>query len=106
MSSDNNNQFFNYLKTHCNYTVVVPAGNGNWVGLQRLLYHWTMHMGKIGDLNGYDRRYCYATFDLATDALAEWATREFDGDPIYWHRDPITGRRRPDGDPKKEYIEP
>jgi hypothetical protein len=34
-------------------------------------------------------------------ALIEW---DGEGEPSGWFRNPQTGRRRPDGDPEKEYI--
>lgn len=54
---------------------------------------------------GYDDRWCYGSPQAAWTAALAWdpaATFEPDG----WHRHPSTGRRRPDGDWRKEYINP
>jgi hypothetical protein len=58
------------------------------------------------DDDGYDDRWCFDTFGLALHALAEWQARGFEGEPIGWHRHPDSGRRRPEGDPAKEYVNP
>lgn len=49
---------------------------------------------------GYENAYCYASHERALEAAAVW---DGEGDPLDgWHRNPITGRRREDGDPMKE----
>ncbi len=35
--------------------------------------------------------------------MVEW---EGEGEPTGWFRHPRTGRRRPDGDPEREYVMP
>ena len=97
-------EYIEWLKSENGYSIVVPTGEGKWIGIQRLMFHWTMHEGKIGDMCGHDRRFCYQTFDLASEALNDWMIRGFSGEPNGWHRDPYTGRRRPDGDPTREYV--
>jgi hypothetical protein len=87
------------------YTIVLPIGADRWVGIMPLMFHWTMHVGTMDDRTGHSRRYCYRTFELAADALTEWAKLDFAGEPDKWHRDPYTGRRRTDGDSTKEYVE-
>lgn len=87
------------------YVAAYPSEDGRWIGVRPLIFHWTMHVGRIGDESGFDRRYCYATLPLALMALGEWKERNFEGEPSGWHRDPFTGRRRPDGDATREYIE-
>jgi hypothetical protein len=54
---------------------------------------------------GYGDRWCYETFDKALNALIDWQKRDGEGEPTGWHRHPDTGRRRPDGDASKEYID-
>lgn len=51
---------------------------------------------------GYEDRWCYV-HDRAFRALQAW---NGEGEPQGWHRHPRTGRRRPDGDAKREYINP
>lgn len=75
---------------------------GFYAGIRRLMYHYTMIFGEIGDRTGYSRRYCYATLEGALAALEAW---DGNGDPEGWHRAPETGRRRFDGDASKEYID-
>jgi len=47
-----------------------------------------------------------ANLSAAVAAIQHWI-EHFDEmeEPTGWFRDPRTGRRRPDGDPDKEYIE-
>ena len=54
---------------------------------------------------GHGDRWCYETFPKALAALREWESRDGQGEPTGWHRHPNTGRRRPNGDASKEYVE-
>jgi len=84
------------------YTDVRQLPDGRILGVHRLLYHWTLHID-ISPI-GYEDRYCYQTREQAVAAMTAWNGV---GDPGGgWHRHPATGRRRPDGDPAKEYIDP
>ncbi len=76
--------------------------DGRWVGIHRLAFHYSLMIGTVGDYVGYDDRYCYQHLGLVLRAFAD-----FDGEvePLGWHRNPRTGRRRPDGNPEQEYIE-
>lgn len=78
------------------YTLLGKLPDGRVCGVQKLLYHYTLHVG-IDDF-GYADRYCYTTRARAEKHLREW---DGNGDPEGWHRHPATGRRR-DGD--KEWI--
>lgn len=80
---------------------VKPLSAEVYAGISRLLYHWTLRVGMIGDQTSYFDRYCYETLEKAQHALKTW---DGQGDPVGWHRHPSTGRRRPNGDPKLEYI--
>jgi hypothetical protein len=59
----------------------------------------------IGDptppLMAFDECFCYCDFTRAYEAISRW---DGTGEPLGWHRHPPTGRRRPDGDPDKEYV--
>ncbi len=70
------------------FTKALP--DGQIIGVCRLLFHWTLHVG-ISDV-GYDDRYCYQSpLDAVSDAQA-W---DGSGDPPgRWHKHPSTGRRR------------
>jgi hypothetical protein len=51
----------------------------------------------------YGDRWCYHSYAAAKAALDAW--NGADGtEPGGWHRHPTTGRRRPDGDPSREYV--
>jgi hypothetical protein len=86
------------------YTRIEVDGRGHWIGIQRLMFHYTMHKGAIGDDCGYDDRWCFQDQVIADYALTEWKARDFKGEPIGWHRHPRTGRRRPGGDATQEYL--
>jgi hypothetical protein len=95
------------LETLCrDYEHVYDRGDGTYVALHRLMFHWTMLIGLIDDETGYDDRYCYDTEQRAMDAVAEWCERGWQGEPIGWHRHPPSGRRRDRGNPQTEYIAP
>jgi hypothetical protein len=51
----------------------------------------------------YEDRWCYHTEASALIALNNWTGV---GEPAGWHRHPFSGRRRPDGDASKEYVQP
>lgn len=58
-------------------------------------------IGMVDD-GGYDDGWCYANPGIAIIAAELY---EGDGDPLDgWHRQISTGRRRPDGDPGREYV--
>ena len=62
----------------------------------------------IADLTewGYGDRWCYANATDALIGLAEWISRDGEGEPEGWLRHPESGRRRPDGDAAKEWFNP
>jgi hypothetical protein len=101
-------EFFDYLTSSDGggYAVAVPINDtGMWIGLHRLLFHWTMHIGVIGDRQEYEDRYCYADYDRAMAGLVEWLGRGFEGEPKFWRKHPKTDRcRNDDGDPESESI--
>jgi hypothetical protein len=58
----------------------------------------------IGPIEGmYDDGWCYASHVQAILAACAW-DGEGDDPPFGWHRHIRTGRRRPDGDPEREYV--
>lgn len=76
-------------------------GDGRYAGVSRLMFHWTLKVGRIGDEDGYDDRWCYQE---AWDAIVAMTMWDGTGDPAGWHRHPKTGRRRESGDPAKETV--
>lgn len=84
---------------------MVPMGQTDYLVVKPLMFHWTLMRGLLGDFDGLEERWCYANGTLAHAALLEWQARNYSGEPKWWHRHPTTGRRRPDGDEDKEYIQ-
>lgn len=59
------------------YVATRQLPDGRWIGVQRLMFHYTLHV-KI-HVDGYEDRYCFATRELAMTALRDWDGK---GDPI------------------------
>jgi hypothetical protein len=93
------------LKHENQYHSVVPINGEEYVAIRRLMFHWTVLYGLIWEKGLYEDNWCYVTLELAEQAVEEWKSREFQGEPTGWHRNPKTGRRRKDGDPTTEYIQ-
>lgn len=80
--------------------------DGMYAGVRPLMFHYTIIFGHVDDDFGYDDRWCYTdNFVAVLMALENWRYPE-QREPEGWQRNPRTSRRRPDGDPTKEYIEP
>lgn len=86
------------------YHMPVILADGRYACVMPLLFTAAIIAGRVGD-DGYDNRWCYESTAAASLALLEWATND-DAEPDGWHRDPVTGRRRPEGDKSKEYTNP
>jgi hypothetical protein len=97
-------EFFSWLKTEDggSCAVVKKLPDNRYAAIKPLLFHWTLITGQIGDIIGYDDRWCYSDRRKAEAALHAW---NGDGEPTGWHRHPATGRRRPQGDVRRQYIE-
>jgi hypothetical protein len=67
------------------------------------MYNLCVHNRYI--IGVYDNVYNYANPELALEWMAKWDGTEVH-EPEGWFRHPATGRRRPDGDKEKEYINP
>jgi hypothetical protein len=76
--------------------------------LRMLPPNWRLVRTPLDDPTCYDRGWCYTGPYALVAALA--AAKAWDGssdtEPAGWVRQvaPFTGRRRPDGDPDREYI--
>lgn len=80
--------------------------DGTYAVIKALMFHYTIIYGALGDVYGYDNRWCYGDrLAPVQAALAAWDYPE-QKEPEGWQRHPDTGRRRPNGDPSKEYIDP
>lgn len=80
-----------------------PIPNGRYACLAPFMFTYAIIVGRMGDDACYEDRWCYHTFEAAKAALEAW---DGNGEPQGWHRHPITGRRRTDGDPTTEYVAP
>jgi len=80
---------------------VLPDGQVAWI--HRLMYTWAILVVEQLELSlGYDDRWCYTSLQGALAALENWTGDEPEG----WIRHPRSGRRRPDGDAAKEFVNP
>jgi hypothetical protein len=97
------NDFESWLKEESGgmCVAVKTLPDGIYGAVKPLLFHWTFIIGEADDRCTYLDRFCYQTEDGARAALDAWDGTK---DPQGWHRHPNTGRRRPAGDPLREYI--
>lgn len=76
-----------------------------WAGVCQFAFTGAILTGRIVEYNFYEDRWCFSDVKKARSSLEEWISeRRCEGEPQGWHRHPATGRRRPDGDESKEYI--
>lgn len=86
----------------CGYRLRV-LDSGHVVWLVSKLFTWALVVGPDGDL-GFDKHWCYETREAALRFGLDWDGNHPETEPTGWVRDPYTGRRRPDGDPAREYV--
>lgn len=67
-------------------------------------YNSILTIGPAG-ASWYDSHYCYETPGQAKQAAEEWDPAT-EAEPSGWFRHAASGRRRPGGDPAKEYFNP
>lgn len=84
--------------------VVKEAPDGRRVWAVPFMFTGALIIGSP-DSWTYDDRWCYANVALAVTQARAWGA-EPGTEPAGWHRHPETGRRRPDGDPAREYAMP
>ena|ERR1700749_2870849 len=97
-------QFKNWLEKDCSYIEVNFISDMQYVALCPFLYTYAIITGTIQNYYNFDNRWCYESKEKAFQALNQWLENKCQGEPEGWHRQPATGRRRPDGDQLKEYI--
>ena len=89
------------------YKLVMPRGDDMWVAIYPFIFTVAIITGTVDEQRtGYSDRWCYNSMNEAIDALGRWALTGFDGEPSGWHRHPSSGRRRPNGAPDEEYVNP
>lgn len=81
--------------------LVRRLADGRYVAVIPFIFTWGVVVGTTW--LSYDDRWCYHHLGTAVAAAHVW---DGTGDPDGWHRHPMTGRRRPDGNPDEEYINP
>lgn len=79
-----------------------PLPGGRYAAIFDFMFTEGIIVGRIGDRDQYDDRWCYER-GKAEAALEAW---DGTGEPQGWHRHPATGRRRPDGNADEEYLNP
>jgi len=76
--------------------------DGREATVVKMMFTARLTIGLPGEMY-YDDGWCYETVADATVAMFAWDP-EKNEEPAGWHRHPTSGRRRPDGDPTKEYV--
>jgi hypothetical protein len=76
--------------------------DGRVLAVYPMIFTFRLVVGPAGDM-GYDDCWCFHDQRAALVQLASW---DGTGEPVGWHRHPPSGRRRPDGDPEQEYVNP
>lgn len=96
--------FSDYLRAN-GYWSIVPIDDQYYACLCDFMYTCAILKGRWGDPYGYEDRWCYDSRESAQGALVNWFLNDDrDPEPTGWHRHPSSGRRRPDGDASKEYV--
>jgi hypothetical protein len=96
--------FGDYMRAN-GYWFIVPIDDENYACLCQFAYTCAILKGRWGDRTGYDDRWCFHDAQAATEALVNWFIVDIrDPEPSGWHRHTPSHRRRPDGDPTKEYV--
>jgi len=76
-------------------------GDGRTLWLQSMLAgNLRISTGPTGGMS-FDQNWCFHDHDAAWRAAVGWNGH---GDPEGWYKHINTGRRRPNGDPAKEYV--
>lgn len=80
-----------------------PLPHGMEAVVYPRMYNSILTYGPANDPYGYTTHWCYETPGQAIMAAEEW---DGTGEPEGWFRHAASGRRRPNGDPDKEYVDP
>ena len=79
-------------------------GDGTYIAVRPFIFTSAIVRGVIGDYDEISDRWCYHSTIEAVLAAQNWLSDRSLPEPEGWHRHPMTGRRRPDGDPSQEYV--
>lgn len=86
--------FLGWLIQACGYLDPRPIGRGRYAAIMPLAYTCAIITGRIGDMTGFEDRWCYHDYVSARMAFDAW---DGIGEPEDWHRHPGSGRRRCEG---------
>jgi hypothetical protein len=76
-------------------------GDGRELTVRPMIFTTRLSIGPAGE-EYLDDGWCYEDPQAAVEAAKTW---DGEGDPpVGWHRHVTSGRRRPGGDPTKEYV--
>lgn len=103
MSNIDDARFLSALKNDYGYLAPRPIGNGRWAAVLPFIFTSAIVIGRMGCWETYNDRWCYHDKLDALRALGAW---DGVGEPEGWHRHPATGRRRTEGNPATEYVNP
>lgn len=78
-------------------------GDGRAIWVNERMYNSILIIGKVESMC-YDSHWCYETLEQAIEAAKVWDPLT-QPEPEGWFRHAMSGRRRPGGDPSKQYIE-
>lgn len=84
--------------------IIRELGDGRFITVQPLIFTAFISIGGH-PRHGYTERWCYHSVVQAIVHADRWDPLT-DPEPEGWHRHPTSGRRRPEGDPAKEYVAP
>ena len=85
----NEENYITSYSTLSEYAAYRQLPDGRWIGIHRLLFHWTLHVD-IHDF-GYEDRWCIDTLEHALEAMMAW---NGEGEPLHWHKHPSEGMNR------------
>lgn len=78
-------------------------GDGRSIWLRQMLFNWLLSIGPT-TAQWYEDTWEYTAVGPALVAFLCWDPA-IQPEPDGWYRHPTSGRRRPDGDPAREYVQ-
>ena len=91
--------YLSWLQTRGGFKDPKILSTGKWAAVYPYMFTYAICTGTVGDIQTYEDRWCYSSFDKAKAALDAW---DGTGEPTGWHRHPASGRRV--DEEGKEYI--
>lgn len=72
------------------YAEIKEIGDGEYAATMPMMFTCAIVLGRLDDVTGYSKRWCYESGLAAAAALRVW---DGQGEPVGWHRAPHTGMR-------------